>query len=153
MEIDERLLKEIRRFRYAAWAVAGAVFLAAAAMAYSFLQATSWPDAYQGPGADPARTSACAVEGFYRDASALQESGKFKELIAFSEARLKACPADHHAWWFKAKGLAVEERWDDALEALRRTELLRPDWRRAYVMPLRESIEWNKSQKQGASNK
>jgi cytochrome c-type biogenesis protein CcmH/NrfG len=153
MEIDERLLKEIRHFRYAVWAVAAAVLLSAAATAYSFLHTPSWAETRQGPAADPASTSACAVEDFYRHASDLQARGKFKELIGLSDTRLKACPGDHYAWWFKAKGLAVEERWDDALEALKRTELLRPDWRRAYVEPLRESIEWNRYQKQGASPK
>jgi cytochrome c-type biogenesis protein CcmH/NrfG len=147
MDIDERLLKEIRLFRYAAWAIAAAILLAAAATAYSFLHTPSWVDSRQGPAGDPARTSACGADDFYRDASALQAIGKFKELIALSDTRLKACPGDHYAWWFKAKGLAVEERWDEALEALQRTELLRPDWRRAYAEPLRESIEWNKSQK------
>ena len=147
MEIDDRLLKEVRRFTYAAWAVAAGLLLVAGAVAYSFIQTASWSESIYTPGADPAKGSPCAVDRFFREASALQERGKFKELIAFADARLKECPADHYAWWFKAKALAIDEQWDEALEALKHAELLRPDWRRPYVTPLRESIEWNKAKK------
>ena len=153
MEIDDRILKEIRRFTYAAWAVATGLLLVSGAVTYSLIQTTSWSESIYTPGADPAKNSPCAVDQFYRDASALQERGKFKELISFAEARLKECPADHHAWWFKAKGLALDEQWDEALEALKRAELLRPDWRRPYIMPLREAIEGNRSKEKPLSAK
>ena len=153
MEINDRLLKEVRHFTYAAWAVAVGLLLVASAVAYSFIQTASWSDSIYSPGADPAKNSPCAVDRFFKEASALQERGKFKELIPFSDARLKECPADQYAWWFKAKALAIDEQWDEALEALKHAELLRPDWRRPYVMPLRESIEWNKSKKKAVPAK
>ena len=98
------------------------------------------------PVGDIAKPSICAGDTFYKSVSALLDAAKYSEAAAFSDERLKTCPSDHYAWFYKAKALAIEKQWDPALEALARAELLRPDWRYAYTKPLRESIEWNKSQ-------
>jgi cytochrome c-type biogenesis protein CcmH/NrfG len=147
MQTDDRILKEVRRFTLAIWVIAVSVLALTVGAAYSLFWEVRSPESIPLPAGDPSSTSPCAIEKFYRETNVLMERGKYMEVVSAADARIKDCPSDHYAWWFKAKALAIGEQWDPALEALRRAELLRPDWRRPYVVPLRESIEWNKAQK------
>jgi len=146
-ETESLVVRELRRIRMAFTVIATALVVAvgfSSAVVVYWLYADS--SAVVGPVSDVAKGSPCAGDAFYKSVSALLDAAKYKEAIASSDERLKSCPADHYAWFYKAKALAIERQWDPALEALSRAELLRPDWRYAYTKPLRESIEWNKSQ-------
>jgi tetratricopeptide (TPR) repeat protein len=144
-ESETLLVRELRRIRIAFVWVAVAVIAGAGVITfgliYSFGASVSVPAA---PVTDVSK-GPCAGEMFYNSVSALLDRANYKEAITASDERLKTCPADHYAWFYKAKALAIEKQWDAALDALSRAELLRPDWRYFYTKPLRESIEWNKS--------
>ena len=144
----DALQRQLRYLTVAVWATAVAIALMAGALWFSTIQSSRRLEAMsRSPVADAFQDSACPPEAFVKNIFALMEGGKYKEIISESEARLKKCRADHYAMFYKAKALAVEERWDEALETLKRLELLRPDWRAMYVSPLREAIEWNRAQK------
>lgn len=149
LDAFEAIRKEVRRLTVAVWVVAITIILIAAGIGYTFVldSNVALESLSRSPVSEPKDPSPCKVDAFFNQADTLMQGAKYKEVVALADERLKTCPADHYAWWFKAKALAIQERWDDALEALRRTELLRPDWRKPYVVPLRESIEWNKERK------
>jgi tetratricopeptide (TPR) repeat protein len=144
-DFEAQLLREIKKFRYT---VIGIVLLIIVGLVvayfnslreYSSFANNYWP--IQG-----SKSSLCGDESFRKKVDELDEAGKYKEVISFSDERIKVCPSDAHAWFFKARALAIEGQWDEALEPLGKAELLRPDWRYSYIKPLRESIEWNKEQ-------
>lgn len=152
VENPEALQRQLRRLTAAVWVCAVGLALMSVALWFTIFQIFQSHQQIESltsrsPVADPTQTALCTDDAFYKQTSALMERAKYKDVISASDARLKDCPSDHYAWWWKSKALAIEERWDEALETLRRTELLRPDWRRPYVEPLRESIEWNKARK------
>jgi tetratricopeptide (TPR) repeat protein len=142
-DTEALVVRELRRIR-----ISFSLIAAAAVAAVIFICAFSL---YAMRSVSPAvpvgeiSTGPCSGESFYNAVSSLLDAAKYKEAIASSEERLKTCPGDPYAWFYKAKALAVENQWDAALESLNRAELLRPDWLYAYTKPLRESIDRNKS--------
>lgn len=138
----------------ALWALAAASLLIAIAFSviagsiiYDMQESQTSADTVVSPTADPRSSSPCSVRTFFDETSNLMEKAKYKDVVSAANARLTVCPSDHYAYWFKGKALALEGQWEPALEALNRAELLRPDWRRLYIQPLRESIESQQSEK------
>ena len=150
MELNQKVVAELRHLRYAVYLVALGLVVVAISSIYPWLSLL-WQNnaAPVSPEQQVAQTSQCGSggEAFYNEASALFEKAKYKDLVGFSEKRLAACPSDEFAWWWKAKALALDAQWEPALAALERTVLLKPDWRTKYVEPMRGAIEYQRSQK------
>jgi len=144
-DFETQLLREIKKFRYT---IIGIVLLIVAGLTVAYFnalrEASSLSDDYWPMRS--AESSLCGGDSFRKKVDELFEAGKYKEAINFSDERVKVCPSDARALFFKAKALAIEGQWDEALKPLGKAELLRPDWRYSYIRPLRESIEWNKEQ-------
>jgi hypothetical protein len=145
-DTEKLILRELRGIRIAFTVIASALVVAILSIAGSLLYWNiSDNSSLSAPVGDAQKSPSCGGDAFYKSVSVLLDEAKYKEAIALSDERLKKCPADHYAFFYKAKALAIENQWDRALEALGHAELLRPDWRYAYTNPLRESIEWNKA--------
>ena len=145
-DTEKLVLRELRAIRIAFTVIAVAFVLALLSLAGAILY---WnvadSSSTSSPLGETSRASSCGAEAFYKSMSTLLEGAKYKEVVALADDRLKQCPADAYAYFYKGKALAIENQWEPALEAVNRAELLRPDWSYAYTRPLRESIEWNKA--------
>lgn len=154
MQLDDMTSRYLRQIRFALWVLAAAGLLIAIAsvslvgsVVYDMFESKIASDSIISPSAEPPSSSPCSVDTYFQETSKLMEKAKYKDVVVAADARLNKCPSDHYAYWFKGKALALEGEWKPALEALNHAELLRPDWRRLYIQPLRESIESQQSEK------
>ncbi|MDR2244184.1 MAG: hypothetical protein LBE15_02085 [Burkholderiales bacterium] len=143
-DFEAQLLREIKKFRYTVIGIVLVVIVLSIAFV-CYLQEHS-SVFYRYEVTKKSELSQCDDESFdfNQKAKELFETGKHKEGILLSEERIETCPFDAHAWFYKARALAMEKQWDDALESLGKAGVLNPDLYYMHIKPLSELIIWSK---------
>lgn len=80
-------------------------------------------------------------DSFLDRAKALLDQGKSEELISLAEERVSQFPADSHAYWFLGQACYRIGDLKRALNYLRKTQDLQPEWEGSYTGPLVRVIE------------
>jgi len=77
---------------------------------------------------------------FYNSASAMYESGDFKELIEYCHNHLKKKPKEAYAYWFLGKTHFQLKNLDKAEEYFNKAVEIYPSWEKEWVGPFLEKI-------------
>lgn len=81
---------------------------------------------------------------FYRSASSMFDTGKYKELIEYCNEHVKKKPRDAYAFWFLGKAYFHIKDFDKATANFNKATEIYPSWKKDWVGPYMDLIEAEK---------